>query len=190
MPESFQFLFFATFERMDLNFQHPEYRLRLAKIEDLPVIVDIYNLSIPGGLATADTEPVSVASRLDWFNAHQPENRPLLVLEKDEKIAAWLSFKSFYGRPAYSITAEIGIYLHPEHQGKKLGTSLLQKAIAIAPDLGIENLLGFIFGHNSPSLKLFGNEGFETWGTLPEVGFMREHYVDLLILGKKISATK
>ena len=190
MPESFQFLFFATFERMQLNFQHPDYKLRLATIDDLPDIVEIYNLSIPGGLATADTTAVSVESRMEWFNAHQPFHRPLLVLEMNGAIAAWLSFKSFYGRPAYSITAEIGIYIHPQHQGKKLGTFLLQKAIEIAPELNIENLLGFIFGHNKPSLKIFRNEGFETWGTLPEMGFMQDHYVDLLILGKKIAAIK
>ena len=31
---------------------------------DLPVIVDIYNQSIPAGWSTADTEPISVADRV------------------------------------------------------------------------------------------------------------------------------
>lgn len=159
--------------------------IRLATIEDLPAIVEIYNLSIPGRLATADTEPVTVESRLDWFHSHK-ENRPLYIIEENGSVIAFLSFKSFYGRPAYSITAEIGIYIHSDHQKKGLGKILLQKAIAISPDLKLENLLGFIFGHNEPSIRLFKNFGFTAWGTLKEVGKMDGKYVDLIIFGRKV----
>ncbi len=159
--------------------------IRLAELKDLPEIVEIYNLSIPGRLATADTEPVSVESRLEWFHSHK-ENRPLYVVEQGGKTIAFLSFKSFYGRPAYSITAEIGIYIHPDHQKKGLGKMLLQKAIDISPELKLENLLGFIFGHNEPSIRLFKNFGFTAWGTLKEVGKMDGKYVDLIIFGRKI----
>lgn len=174
--------------------------IRLAELKDLNSIVEIYNLSIPGRLATADTEPVTVESRLEWFYSHK-ENRPLYVVEEtvgstgsatktnstnQTNIIAFLSFKSFYGRPAYSITAEIGIYIHPDYQKKGLGKILLQKAILISPELKLENLLGFIFGHNEPSIKLFRNFGFTEWGTLKEVGKMDDRYVDLIIFGKKI----
>lgn len=159
--------------------------IRKAVIEDRPQIVEIYNLSIPVRLATADTEPVSVESRLEWFHAHT-EKRPLFVMEESDTIIAFLSFKSFYGRPAYSITAEIGIYIHPDHQKKGLGKILLQKAIDISPQIGLENLLGFIFGHNEPSINLFKKFGFTEWGTLKEAGKMDEKYVDLIIFGRKV----
>jgi L-amino acid N-acyltransferase YncA len=159
--------------------------IRNSSIADLPEIVEIYNLSIPGRLATADTEPVTVESRMDWFHSHK-ENRPLFVVEESGKVVAFLSFKSFYGRPAYSITAEIGIYIHPDYQKKGLGNILLQKAIDISPDLKLENLLGFIFGHNEPSIKLFKKFGFAEWGTLPGLAKMDGKYVDLIIFGKKI----
>ena len=107
-------------------------------------------------------------------------------LTNSTNIIAFLSFKSFYGRPAYSITAEIGIYIHPDDQKKGLGKILLQKAIDISPELKLENLLGFIFGHNEPSIKLFRNFGFTEWGTLKEVGKMDGKYVDLIIFGKKL----
>ena len=174
--------------------------IRLAELKDLNSIVEIYNLSIPGRLATADTESVTVESRLEWFHSHK-ENRPLYVVEETlgstgstsktnstnkANIIAFLSFKSFYGRPAYFITAEIGIYIHPDYQKKGLGKILLQKAIDISPELKLENLLGFIFGHNEPSIKLFRNFGFTEWGTLKEVGKMDGRYVDLIIFGKKL----
>ena len=159
--------------------------IRHAELKDLNSIVEIYNLSIPGRLATADTEPVTLESRLEWFHSHK-ENRPLYVVEEtlvstgSTNLIAFLSFKSFYGRPAYSITAEIGIYIHPGYQKKGLGKILLQKAIDSSPELKLENLLGFIFGHNEPSIKLFRNFGFTEWGTLKEVGKMDGKYVDLI----------
>ena len=48
---------------------------RDAREADLARIVAIYNEAIPGRLATADTEPVSVAGRLPWFREHTPARR-------------------------------------------------------------------------------------------------------------------
>jgi len=161
--------------------------IRHATLNDLPAIVEIYNSTIPSRIVTADTEPVTVDSRKNWFHSHSPEKRPLMVIETDNEIAGWLSFHSFYGRPAYDITAEIGIYIHEKHRNKKLGKTLLEKAIELSPSLKIENLLGFIFAHNEPSLKLFAQYGFEKWAYLPGVAVIEEKKIDLVILGRKIS---
>ncbi|GFP08076.1 hypothetical protein LHEJCM20397_12270 [Lactobacillus helveticus] len=48
-----------------------------AKQAELPKIVAIYNETIPSRLATADLEPVSVASRQPWFESFNPDSRPL-----------------------------------------------------------------------------------------------------------------
>jgi phosphinothricin acetyltransferase len=67
----------------------------LATRDDLARIVDIYNDTIPSRRVTADTEPVSVESRIKWFEDHHPDVRPLWVVEAEGAIAAWLSFSSF-----------------------------------------------------------------------------------------------
>jgi phosphinothricin acetyltransferase len=46
--------------------------LRDATEADLPAIVAIYNAAIPGRTATADTDPVTVESRREWFAKHSP----------------------------------------------------------------------------------------------------------------------
>ncbi|MEO0687152.1 MAG: N-acetyltransferase, partial [Cyanobacteria bacterium J06649_11] len=46
--------------------------IRHANENDLPAIVAIYNASIPGRMATADLEPVSVTSRINWFKNRSP----------------------------------------------------------------------------------------------------------------------
>ncbi|MDJ0704494.1 MAG: GNAT family N-acetyltransferase [Leptolyngbyaceae cyanobacterium MO_188.B28] len=162
--------------------------IRTASENDLPAIVSIYNSTIPGRMVTADTTPVSVESRLAWFQEHTPRVRPLWVVEEVHTVVAWLSFSSFYGRPAYDKTAEISIYVHEVWRGKGLGSALLQAAIAHSPEIGVDTLLGFIFGHNTPSLNLFKKFGFEQWGWLPQVALLDEVERDVAILGKKTAA--
>lgn len=66
-----------------------------ASIENLPIIVDIYNSTIPSKMVTADTEPVSINDRLGWFNEHNPNKRPLWVVEYEDQICGWVSLQSF-----------------------------------------------------------------------------------------------
>ncbi|MCW3111607.1 MAG: N-acetyltransferase [Segetibacter sp.] len=160
---------------------------RDATIQDLPVIVDIYNSTIASGMVTADTQPVSVESKVAWFNEHSPEKRPLWIIEgKDHAIVGWASFQSFYGRPAYDATVEISIYLQPTERGRGVGKQVLQHCINTAPAFGVKTLLGFIFAHNAPSLNMFYRLGFEDWATLPNVANIDEVERSLKILGKRV----
>ena len=160
--------------------------IRDATIEDLPEIIEIYNTSIPGRMATADLEPVTVASRMDWFTAHTPDRRPLWVLEVDDKIKAWFSFRSFYGRDAYRHTAEVSVYVSPDCHHKQLGTQLLSKAVNITPVLDLKTLVAFIFAHNQPSINLFKKYDFQQWGYLPQIAELNGIERDLIILGRQV----
>jgi L-amino acid N-acyltransferase YncA len=161
-------------------------QFRDAAPADLPAIVAIYNATIPGRGVTADLDPVTVDSRTDWFRAHDPERRPLWVIESEGRIVGWLSFADFYGRPAYAATAELSIYLDASVRGRGTGRDALERAIAFAPSLAIETLLGFIFGHNDTSLRLFERQGFTRWGTLPRVARLDGVERDLVIVGLRL----
>jgi phosphinothricin acetyltransferase len=137
-------------------------------------------------MATADLEPISVDSRLFWFAEHSPQSRPLWVMEIEGTIAGWLSFQSFYGRPAYEKTAELSIYVSPGYHRQGIGTKLLQQAINYTPSLGIKTLVGFIFAHNQPSLQLFTKHQFQIWGYLPKIAELDGIERDLVIVGRRI----
>lgn len=158
-----------------------------AQQNNLAEIVNTYNASIPGRLATADLLPVSVESKQKWFEEHTKNKRPLWIIKYNGTYAGWLSFSSFYGRPAYNETIEVSIYINPEMQGKNIGKTALVFAEDEAKKRNIKTLLGFIFGHNLPSLNLFYKNGYEKWGHLPEVANMGGAYKDLVIVGKKIN---
>lgn len=169
------------------NVENPgTLEIAFARLEDLPAIVDIYNSTIAGRRATADLEPVTVESRLPWFKAHTPDRRPLWVAKQGETVAGWASLSDFYGRPAYNGTAEISIYVSEACRGSGVGSLLVEHAIAECPRLGVNTLLGFVFAHNEPSLRLLRKFGFEAWGHYPKVAVLDGVERDLTVLGKRL----
>ncbi|HEX6993597.1 MAG TPA: GNAT family N-acetyltransferase [Gammaproteobacteria bacterium] len=159
---------------------------RAARRDDLHRIVEIYNSTVPSRLVTADTVPVSVESRIAWFEEHASGFRPLWVAESENRVVGWLSFSSFYGRPAYHRTAELSVYVDEAFRKRGLGSYFLEQALAEAPSLDLSTLLGVIFAHNEPSLRLFAKFGFERWGELPRVAILDGIERDVVIVGRRV----
>ncbi len=161
--------------------------IREACLDDLAAIVAIYNSTIPDKQATADLAPVSVDSRRTWFDAHQQPHRPMYVLtDASDQVLAWATFSDYYPRSAYRISAEISLYVRADQRGRGLGRQLLQFMLALAPSLGIRNVLAVIFAHNHGSVALFEQHGFALWGTLPQVCDLDTRLADIVILGKRL----
>jgi L-amino acid N-acyltransferase YncA/predicted O-methyltransferase YrrM len=157
--------------------------IRDAVEADLPAIIEIYNATVPTRMVTAELEPTTVETRLSWFRDHSPDEYPFWVAESDGRVIGWLDFKKFLPRGAYRGTSEISVYVHENFRRHGVGQRLLEEAIARAPLLGITALVGLIFGHNEPSLKLFGRLGFERWGFFPAVAQLDDVKRDLVVVG-------
>ena len=173
---------------------HHNLSIRLAAIDDLPRIVEIYNQSVAGKQATADLQPVSVADRQAWFDAHTG-NRPLVVAQTRSEtssetslgeIVGWGSLSDLYARPAYHISTEISIYVAEEAKGQGVGKALVNYLIEVAPSCGVQQVVALIFAHNTPSLAMFDRLGFETWGKFKQVCDMKGFIADVVILGKSV----
>lgn len=165
------------------------YELRIASETDLPAIVEIYNSIVPGRQVTADLEPVTIEARKPWLAAHNAQTRPVWVLieQRSGTTVGWMSFDTFYARAAYDGTVMIALYLAETHRRQGLGAALLEEALRLAPRHGIHTILGYIFGHNAPSLGLFEKAGFERWAKLPRVAVLDGKERDLIIMGRRLS---
>jgi L-amino acid N-acyltransferase YncA len=161
--------------------------------EDLPRIVEIYNLAVATRESSCDLEPATVASRERWFESHSGGRRPIWVAEDrdapERGVVGYLGFYYFMNeRPGYFITSDLAIYLHPEYQGKGLGAYLLGEAIRHAPTLGVEVLAVTIFASNQASIRLFERHGFEQWGFMPRVARLEGVERDLVMMGRRLTA--
>lgn len=161
--------------------------IRPAQRTDLNRIVDIYNQSIPGRLATADLTPVSPADRQPWLEQHLRPETPMLVAcdQSTGVLAGWASLGEFYGRAAYSGCREVAVYVDSAAQKQGIGRQLLDSLLHLATEIGVHSIMAYVFSHNTPSIRLFRNANFEQWGHCPDIARIDGEPVSLDILGAK-----
>lgn len=160
-------------------------RFRDADKADLPFITEVYNEAVLSRISTADT----ILQDLSVFENRLVDpnpRRPLWIAEEGGQSIGWVSFRDFYGRPAYGGTAELSIYIHSQFRNKGFGSIIIQKVIDLSPSLDIHTLLGFIFKANEASIQLVKKAGFEEWGMLPSVAMIDGKWHSLVIVGKKV----
>ncbi|HSL31332.1 MAG TPA: GNAT family N-acetyltransferase [Anaerolineales bacterium] len=161
--------------------------IRVAHKDDLPVIVEIYNQSIPSQRSTGDTEPVRVEDRVIWFEEHRPDEHPIFVADVNGEVAGWCSLSAYRpGRAALRFTKEISYYIAAAYQRKGIGTALISHALAACPELQLRHLFAIVLEGNQASLRLLEKMGFEQWGYLPKVADFDGKEVGHLYYGRHV----
>jgi phosphinothricin acetyltransferase len=144
--------------------------IRIAKFDDLPAIVEIYNQAVPSHRSTANTIHVTVKGRKAWFQEHEPHKHPIFVAESKGQVIGWCSLSVYRpGRSALRFTAEISCYVDGNNQQRGVGRELINHALDVSPSLGIKNIVAVLIDRNEASRKLVEKLGFEKWGHLPRV---------------------
>ncbi|MDH4609321.1 N-acetyltransferase family protein [Pseudomonas sp. BN102] len=169
-----------------------DIKLRPALMSDLEDIVAIYNFAVAEGNSTCDVSPVPAEQWRDWLASHIGSRRPVWVAENTAEsrkgAIGYLALSYFMNeRPGYFRTSDMGVYIHPQYQGKGVGSLLLDFAINQASALGIDTFATTAFAHNTGSVRLFQKFGFERWGYFPKVAKVRNQDFDLIMLGIHLS---
>jgi phosphinothricin acetyltransferase len=159
--------------------------IRPATISDLQAITDIYNEAILNTTATFDTETKSVEQQKGWFNNHDAKH-PIIVAEENGIVTGWASLTKWSDRCAYDSTAEVSVYVHPEHRNKGIGKHLMQTLMAEAKQSGLHTLIARITQNNDNSIHIHRSFGFDHVGVLREVGKKFGKYLDVHMMQKVI----
>jgi phosphinothricin acetyltransferase len=147
-----------------------DFQIRLAVIEDVPAIAEIYNQAIALNSATADISPVSEDSRRTWLAEHSADTHPVFVAEERGAVICYCSLSRYRpGRMALRYTAEISYYIHEDFRGLGVGSRLIEWAIGRCPKLNIRTLFAIILDINSDGVHILENFGFQKWGHMPNV---------------------
>jgi L-amino acid N-acyltransferase YncA len=162
-------------------------QIRIARIEDLPAIVAIYNQAVPGKRSTADLEPLRPVDRLTWFNEHTPDRYPIYIAAIDGVIAGWCSLSAYRpGRMALRFTAEISYYIGDDFHRKGVASALISHAIDSCRHLSIKSLLAIVLSRNEASVRLLEKFGYQLWGRLPLIADFDGKECDHLYFGLRI----
>jgi len=158
-------------------------KIRKANLDDLKDITDIYNYAILKTNATFDTKPKALDDREKWFKKHGKKN-PIIVAEQDNEIVGWASLSEYSTKCAYSDTAELSLYIKPEHQEKGIGKQLMEKIIEEGEKAGLHAIISRITDGNKVSIHLHEMFGFEHIGVLKEVGLKFGKKLDVYLMEK------
>lgn len=148
---------------------------------DLPAITVIYNYAIEHTVATFDTVLKTVDDRKLWLSEHS-DSYPVLVAKEADQVIGWASLSRWSPRAAYDGTAEISIYFSPDEQGKGHGNELMKAIIEHGKRAGLHTVIARISDGNEISIHLHKKFGFTLTGTLKEVGYKFDQYIDVHIM--------
>jgi L-amino acid N-acyltransferase YncA len=161
--------------------------IRIAKENDYPQIISIYNHAVDEKFATADTEHITLESRKNWFEQHSAKTYPIFIAEENGQVIGWCSLSPHRpGRKALRTVAEISYYIHKDHRRKGLADKLISYTIEAAKKLEFKNLISILLDANTTSIYILEKYGFEKWGHLPEIAQIDEIICGQYIYGKKL----
>lgn len=156
--------------------------VRVAVLDDLPQLLDIYNDIILHTTAVYDYEPHTLDMRRQWFETKQQQGLPVFVAEEDGVIVGFSSIGPFRAWAAYKYSVENSIYVKAEVRGKGIGKVLLSPLIEASKALGMHTIIAGIDATNEASLRLHKGFGFEEVAHFKEVGYKFERWLDLKFL--------
>ena len=156
--------------------------IRRGELADVSACTAIYNHWVATGVATFDEAPRSPLDSLAWFAAHQEHRYPLLVWELGTDVAGWGTLSSWSRKSGYDRSAEISVFIDPQHTKKGGGRLLLGSLVSGAKGLGHHTLIARIEATNETSLLLFKVAGFAPVGVMREIGFKNGRWLDVFIM--------
>jgi L-amino acid N-acyltransferase YncA len=166
-------------ERLDLV-------IRLAQIDDLEGMVEVYLRVGEEGLFVAAEPPVDRHERRLWLEHRidSPWTLVLVALNGTDAIG-YLTAVGSERQPA-----AIGLGVSKMWRNRGVGTKLVEAAIGWGKDQGVHKLATEVFPHNEPTLHLFEKLGFA------REGHLRGHYRrssgalwDVIVLGLQLETT-
>ena len=159
--------------------------LRPATLADITAILEIYNDAALKTTATADTEPATLAQRTEWFDFRTANGYPILVsLDESEIVTGWSSLSPYHLRYGYRFTAEVSVYIAEKSRGKGIGKALLNALLEATDPLKFHSLVASIDSENAASIHLHKSFGFLEMGTLKEIVFKFDRWLDVVYLQK------
>ncbi|HEV2557176.1 MAG TPA: GNAT family N-acetyltransferase [Microvirga sp.] len=161
-------------------------RLRDATGADLPAILAIHNHHIAHTLAIWRYELADLAERRAWLEERRAKGYPVVVVEESGEMVAYGSYGPFRAGEGYHRTVENSIYVREDRQRRGYARALMMALIERARSEGRHVMVAGIGLPNEPSVKLHASLGFQEVGTMREIGWKFDRWLDLLLMQRSL----
>ena len=167
----------------------PVISVRPSNDADVPLMLAIYEYHVShgiGDLGAYEATPFDAEDLKHRRKSMRKHKLPHLVAEIDGLIAGYAYAVPFRKRPAYRYTVKHSIYVHPGRLHMGVGRALLPALVEACGAAGFRQMIGYIDGANTTSLKLHEACGFVEVGRLPSVAYKFEHWADTVMLQRAL----
>lgn len=154
--------------------------IRKMNDSDATEVLAIYAYGLSTRKATFET---SMPGWQQWDQGHHPFCR--LVFETDRRVAGWVALSPVSRRACYHGVAEISVYVAEGFWGRKIGSRLLERAIAESEKNGIWTLFASVFPDNEATLRLHLGQGFRKLGVRQRVAKLDGVWRDTVVLERR-----
>jgi L-amino acid N-acyltransferase len=161
--------------------------LRDAVEADLAAIRDIYNHAVAHTTAIWNEALVDVDNRRQWWHARTAKAYPVLVAERDGRVAGYASYGDWRAFEGYRHTVEHSVYVGEEFRGFGIGEQLMRALIGRAAAGNIHVMIAGIEAQNAASIRLHEKLGFRTVGRFSEVGTKFGRWLDLTCMELRVT---
>jgi L-amino acid N-acyltransferase YncA len=163
--------------------------LRPAALADVPAITAIYGHYVRTHTSTFELDPPDEDEMRSRMNAIASVRMPYWVADDAGEVVGYCYVAPYRPRPAYRFTVENSVYVAPGRVGGGIGTALLAKVIDECVPLGLREIVAVIGDSaNLPSIHLHRSAGFVDVGTLCNVGFKFDRWLDTVIMQRSLAS--
>lgn len=159
-----------TLLRTDYDVKEQTIKVRRPYSVDFPAMLEISNWAT---CHTTSNFRFEAETLEHWVQLSQgkPETYPWFVAEHNGQVVGFAMASPFKDRCGFAPTAEVSVYVHPDHVGTGIGSALYRKLIPTLAAQGFQSLVAVITIPNDGSERLHKQFGFRRVGELSRVGW-------------------
>lgn len=163
------------------------FSLRPATEADMAGVQRIYGEHVVHGLASFEEAVPTVDDMLARFRALTSQSFPYIVAERRGAVVGYAYAGHYRTRSAYRFTIENSVYVEREAAGEGIGRALLSSLIQECEKGPWRQMIAIIGNSgNGASIALHKSLGFRLVGTLRDVGFKHDQWVDTVLMQRAL----
>lgn len=163
--------------------------IRAVTSADIDAITQIYSHYVLNSTVSFEETPPDydeIKARIDKTKA---ADLPYLVAEDDSGAIVGYAYASPYRcRRAYRYTVEESVYVCPNAHGCGIGGMLIEHLVEACAAQGYQQMLAIVTGKpDTESYRFHLSKDFEVVGTLKNVGFKHDEWLDTILMQRKLA---
>ena len=129
---------------------------------------------------------MSRAGSTDDWRAHHEQYAWLVATGDDDQVVGFAKASPWKGRCAYTYSAEVTVYVKPDHHGRGIASALYAELLPRLETSGFHTLFAGITVPNDASERLHARFGFERLGVLREAGRKFDGWHDVALWQRQL----